>query len=129
MSEIKILVVDDEEVIRDLLKDIISAMGHEAVLAVDGKDGLNKFGTRDFNLVITDIRMPNMNGVEMYRKLKEKGYNGPILFITGDAPADLIEAINKIEQKGFLKKPFDMAAIMGEINQALSPEVESQSDV
>ena len=58
----KILVVDDEKGVRDILSEILSRMGYEVAVACNGGEGLNLFWTRTFDLVMTDLTMPDMDG-------------------------------------------------------------------
>jgi DNA-binding NtrC family response regulator len=82
MEELKILVVDDEEHTRLGYCEILKMGGHEVDMAVDGMDGLEMSGQKDYDLIITDLRMPRMNGIEFIEKLNEKGNNSKKIVIT-----------------------------------------------
>jgi len=78
----KILVVDDNDVLREVMPEILNALGYDNIdTASNGEEGLNKYAVADsvYNLVISDIIMPGMNGIEMYEKIKEseKSINCP----------------------------------------------------
>ena len=64
-----ILVVDDEELVRNLVVTVLSKLGHSCVTAIDGVDALNKMGENKFNAVVTDIEMPNMDGIILTREI------------------------------------------------------------
>jgi len=81
----KVLVVDDEEHIRNLISIILTNAGHEVVTATDGEEGLIRFDESLFDLVVTDIVMPKYNGDEIARHIHESGRNVPVIGITGTA--------------------------------------------
>ena len=67
-----ILVVDDEDNLRDVLVEVLSRDGHEVDSAVDGAEGLRRVEERRYDLVVTDLRMPGLEGPELYRALRER---------------------------------------------------------
>ncbi len=67
----KILVVDDSTVMRKLVIHILDKKGHESTQAADGQEAFDKFDSQAFDLIITDINMPNMNGFELTKKVRE----------------------------------------------------------
>jgi len=111
MSERKyILVVDDEIIMRDLLSDFLDMFDYDVVTAKDGvmaweilKESENE---RKFDLVITDINMPKMGGIDLSKKIKEKFPDMPIVFMTGYGIEKVKQDVEKAE--GFLAKPFDL---------------------
>src|SRR5437016_4990564 len=82
-SQTRILVVDDEEYVRDLLRDILEKEGCEAVVAEGGHQALSLFETGTFDAVFTDVGMPDMNGWELSRAVRERNSNIPVAVITG----------------------------------------------
>ena len=78
----KILVVDDEENIRELYKEEFEEMGFAVVTVPDGVQALAKMGADKFDLVTLDMRMPDMDGIETLRKMKEKDGTIPIIICT-----------------------------------------------
>ena len=79
----KILVVDDEAGIRSLLFDVLSGEGFNVTLAKDGRDSLDQMKSRRFDLLITDINMPELDGIELLRKMKEAGRRERVIVMTG----------------------------------------------
>src|SRR5947199_8432288 len=79
----RILVVDDEEYVRDLLRDILEKEGCEAVVAEGGHQALSLFENGNFDAVFTDIGMPDMNGWELSRAVRQRNHNIPVAVITG----------------------------------------------
>jgi len=83
----RVLVVDDEKGIRFLLSDALSNRGFEVSLASDGQESLEKLEKDRFDLVVTDINMPGLDGVAMLKSMKKTGRREKIIIMTGD-PAD-----------------------------------------
>jgi CheY-like chemotaxis protein len=80
----KIMVVDDESSIRMLLDDALSGEGFEVRLAKDGQECLDQMEADDFDLVITDLNMPRVDGIEMLRRMKSAGRKERVIILTGD---------------------------------------------
>jgi len=118
-TEIKILVVDDDQYILSLLIDTLKAIGYDSFGAVDGLDALGKLKQDTYNLVITDVKMPRMGGVELLTEIR-KIYPGlPVLYITGVASPEII---SEIVPNGFLTKPFRISQIETLIKNTLAPQ-------
>ena len=79
----KILIIDDEEEIRGLLQEIVSADGHVVDIAPDGVTGLEKLAVQPYDLVFTDVGMPGLSGWEVAKKVKEINQKTPVALITG----------------------------------------------
>ncbi len=79
----KILIVDDSKDIRDILSKVISLMGFEAAVASNGNEALNLFLTNSFDLVLTDLEMPDIDGWTLALHIKDKSPNTPVVLITG----------------------------------------------
>ena len=79
----KIMVVDDEPNIRNLLSDVLSEKGYKVTLAKDGQDSLDQLRRRRFDLLITDIEMPRLDGIGLINKMKRRGRKEKIIMMTG----------------------------------------------
>lgn len=81
-----VLVVDDESLIRQIISIILKSAGYKVVEAVSGNDALNKMTGRNFGLVITDLRMPGMDGIEFIKQLRsESAYRAvPVIMLTSE---------------------------------------------
>ena len=79
----RVLVVDDEDYVRHLLRDILSSLGHEAVEAEDGIKALELFDSQAFDAVFTDISMPGMSGWELARLIRERNSEVPLAIFSG----------------------------------------------
>lgn len=103
-----ILTVDDSASIRQTIKIALSAAGHQVNEAMNGVDGLRKADTAKFDLIITDLNMPEMDGLSMIRELRKKtSYSGiPILFLSTENDADMKGQAKAAGATGWLTKPF-----------------------
>jgi two-component system chemotaxis response regulator CheY len=105
----RILSVDDSSSIRQMVGFTLRKAGYEVVEAVDGKDGLGKAGGAKFDLVITDLNMPNMDGLQLIAALRQlPGYSFiPILMLTTESQAEKKDAGRKVGATGWIVKPFN----------------------
>ena len=83
-----ILFVDDHEVLARLSCEILEMQGYKAVSAYNAQDALKKFDENEFDVLVTDMRMEGMNGVELARKIREKSPSTPVIIVTGYGPID-----------------------------------------
>ena len=113
----RILIVDDDPLLLELLTDTLTAIGHETVPAGDGAIALDILQTEQFDLMITDIKMPNVDGLQLLKKVRRHYPKMPVLFITGVASR---EVIGQAEPDGFLAKPFRITHIEEMIEQTLT---------
>jgi PAS domain S-box-containing protein len=129
----KILVIDDEESIRRLLKIALTHKGHEVVTAETGEKGLEVFQTEKPEIVLTDIKMPGMDGIEVLKQLKEIEPNTQVIVITGHG--DMTSAIKalQLEASDFINKPITDETLEVAIKRAeyilwLKKELRSYTD-
>jgi len=104
-----ILTVDDSASIRMTTKIALTHAGYQVTEAVDGADGLNKAKGGSFDLIVTDLNMPNMNGLEMIEALRQSpAHTGiPIIFLTTESDADMKARAKAAGATGWVTKPFD----------------------
>lgn len=111
MSNVRILVVDDEQSILNLLTNCLSAEGYGIDTASDGIEATEKVLANDYNLVITDIMMPRLGGLDLLKNVKLSRPKLPVVIITGYATTEItIEAL-KLGAVDFLTKPFKLSEI------------------
>jgi len=108
----KILVIDDEELITKSLLKLLSNEGYNTTVVKSGKEALEKVKEIDFDLIISDVRMPDMDGIETIKEISsylEKSNKKPIpeVLITGYADADKYTSAMELEVNDYLYKPFD----------------------
>src|SRR6056297_3656460 len=103
--DISVLYVEDEQIIRDFIAKMLSRKVREFYLAFDGQEGLEKYKEHKPDLVITDIRMPNMNGLEMLREIKAIDEDVKVVITSAYSESDyFLEAIT-LGVNHFLLKP------------------------
>ena len=102
----KVLIVEDEIGIRILLSDLLSSKGFEVSMARDGKESLDKLVDGSFDLVVTDIHMPRLDGIEMLKWMKKEGRKEKIIIMTGDPSDQRLADIDMPLIETQLLKPF-----------------------
>ncbi|TFB13056.1 response regulator [Candidatus Marinimicrobia bacterium MT.SAG.4] len=110
-NSISILVVDDEPVYRKVMKRLLIKEGHRVTLAEDGIDGLRILKNKEFDIVLTDINMPNMNGWDFLRNIEELYPDIPAAIITGLSGQEKIHSEERSMAKRILKKPISFSEI------------------
>jgi two-component system nitrogen regulation response regulator NtrX len=114
-----ILVIDDEKSIRNTLKEILEYEQHEVDLAEDGPSGLEMISQDRYDVILCDIKMPNMDGMEVLSKIEETNAEVPVLMISGHGNIDTaVEAIKK-GAYDFIEKPLDLNRLLVTIRNAL----------
>ena len=117
----KILAVDDSASIRQMVSFTLKSAGYEVVDAVDGMDGLAKASKEKFDMIITDLNMPNLDGIGLItgaRKLP--GYSFvPILMLTTESQAEKKDEGRKADATGWIVKPFNGEQLVGALQKLL----------
>ncbi len=118
----EILVVDDEEIIIELYLQLLQALGHTIDTASTGLEALKKIESRDYDLVITDIKMPRMTGIQLYEKAvaAKPSMKGRFIFITGDMNSLTSQQMTTVTHNPCLLKPVNIEKIESTIRQVLS---------
>jgi two-component system chemotaxis response regulator CheY len=120
---LKILAVDDSDTMREMVKETLELGGYDVILAVDGIDGLKKFYEfPDIALVIADINMPNMNGIEMIREMRKLNSEVPILTLTTESEEHVKQKGREAGADGWIVKPFRPPQFLDIIKQVLEIE-------
>ncbi len=116
-----ILAVDDSASMRQMVAFTLKNAGFDVVEAVDGQDALEKAGTRDFSLVLTDQNMPRMDGLSLTRRLREspRYRNVPILVLTTESSDEVKQAGRAAGATGWMVKPFDPARLIEVIGKVI----------
>ena len=114
----KILIIDDERAIRSTLIEILQHEGYKAETAENGEDGLKKFSAENFDVVLCDIKMPKMDGIEFLEKAKAINPDVPIIMISGHGNIETaVEAVKK-GAYDFISKPPDLNRMLITIRNA-----------
>jgi response regulator RpfG family c-di-GMP phosphodiesterase len=117
--EARILIVDDEEAIRSLLVECLALRGYETAGAANGREALRRVAERPVDLILTDLRMPAMDGMELLRAIVERGDETAVVLVTAceDLPA-AVEAM-KAGAYDYLVKPLDLGMVTLAVERAL----------
>jgi DNA-binding NtrC family response regulator len=119
-NEIRILVIDDETYVRDMLVDMLRAEGYYVEGARDGNDGLQRLEQGTFHLVVTDIIMPEKEGVETIMAIRKQYEHVPVIAISGGGrltPDSYLNQAKLIGAKYIFKKPLDVDAFLDAVTQ------------
>lgn len=112
----KILIADDDDDSREMLAFLLQAEGWEVQEAKDGKEAIEKIVEESPDVLILDNRMPEITGVELYQKIKDKSINLPVIFATAyHFPEDLIETLGIAY---FVTKPYDITDLLNIVESA-----------
>ncbi|MGC9353442.1 MAG: sigma-54-dependent transcriptional regulator, partial [Mariniphaga sp.] len=115
----KILVIDDERSIRNTLKDILEYEKYEVDLAEDGKKGLEMVKQTGYDIILCDIKMPGMDGIEVLEQLNVMAPDSPVVMISGHGNIDTaVESIKK-GAYDFIEKPLDLNRLLITIRNAM----------
>lgn len=113
------MVIDDERSIRNTLKDILEYEKYQVDLADTGPAGLDKLKNGEYDVVLCDIKMPGMDGIEVLEKMDEQGFDAPVVMISGHGNIDTaVEAIKK-GAFDFIEKPLDLNRLLITIRNAM----------
>ncbi len=113
-----ILAIDDSKLIRNMLNNVLSGAGHTLAMAADGKEGADMAAASQFDLIITDINMPEINGLDLARLLREKEeYKTiPIIFLTTEASDEFKAKGKEIKNTTWITKPFSPLSLLTVFN-------------
>ncbi|MDA8306811.1 MAG: FAD-dependent oxidoreductase [Deltaproteobacteria bacterium] len=113
----RILVVDDELVVRDSLKEWLVVEGFSVDMAASGAEAIDLFSSNDYGLVLLDVKMPGMDGVEALQIIREIKPDLPVLMMTAYATVETAVQAMKIGADDYLMKPFDIEALVAKVVQ------------
>lgn len=120
MQKEKVLIIDDEEYILSLSKDILLKNNYTVKTAINGIDGLTLFEKEPFDLILTDMKMPGMDGLDVIKQVRANNKEIPIIIITGHGTLDIAIKSLRLGAQGFLLKPFTPAELRASIADALA---------
>jgi DNA-binding NtrC family response regulator len=123
----RILVIDDEPDMRVLLEQTLKAAGHEVILAADGREGVERYRASPADLVITDLYMPNQEGLETIGELRRRFPEVAIIAMSGKAAAlTMLSIAQKFGAIGILHKPFLTEELIAAVGKALGGKSPTQ---
>jgi two-component system, NtrC family, response regulator PilR len=122
-KKLHILAVDDEPAIGESIAYALEAPHRKIVVAKDGNDALAKVAQEEFDVVITDHRMPRSGGLELVRKLRQRNFNGRIVVLSAHLSPDNIGTYEELAVDEIVGKPFDFQELR-DIITGLEAEIE-----
>lgn len=117
-----ILVVEDDAVVREVVREVLALGGYDVISATSGEEAL-QLATEHrvaLDLVVTDVVMPGIGGGEVARRVAEGCPGTPVLFMSGYSDSDLIEQGVRSEQVPFLRKPFTPDSLLSKVRELLT---------
>ncbi|NNU79185.1 response regulator [Halovulum dunhuangense] len=115
----RVLAVDDTRALRAMLADCLTRAGHEVILAADGIEALDQLRRHKPDIVITDLNMPRMNGLDFIEAARQEpeGQSLPMLLLTTETAQALKDRARAVRATGWITKPFDPKQILSLVDQ------------
>jgi signal transduction histidine kinase len=114
----RVLLVEDDEAVREVLVDSLAAHGFAVELATCAEDALERWRDADFDLLVTDVVLPGIDGQQLARQIRKLSSDTPVLFMSGYT-GDLLEAADLGSSRAFLQKPFSSAAFVDRVRELI----------
>ena len=118
-----ILIVDDSASLRQVVNIALASAGYEVIEAVDGVDALTKLDGRKIHLIISDVNMPNMDGITLVKEIKQKpDYKfTPIIMLTTESQDDMKAQGQAAGARAWVVKPFQPAQMLAAVSKLIAP--------
>jgi len=128
MEKKKVLVIDDEQIVLDSVSQILIDENYEVDVSLSGREGLDWAIERPYDIILTDIRMPDIGGMRVLRDIKRVKSSLPVVIITGYATTKSAVQAMKLGAAEYIEKPFEPEQLLEAVDRALgiSPEDEEQ---
>jgi type IV pilus assembly protein PilB len=118
-AQASILVAEDEEDTRKLIVRFLEGQGHEVTASKDGVDALLHLGKKHFDLILSDIRMPNLDGFKLLEMISQKGIDAPVIFLTAMTRAEEEQKGIELGAMDYIKKPIRKETFLSRVQKAL----------
>src|ERR1039457_1896178 len=129
MTNQRVLVVDDETKMQRVLEIMLKRMGHAVVCTGNGLEALQSLQESPSDLIITDLRMPGMDGIELLRELRAQGNEVPVIIMTAYGTIDSAVEAMKLGASEYIVRPFEVGALELAINRILADgQIRRQND-
>jgi DNA-binding NtrC family response regulator len=119
MSKAKVLVIDDEQIVRTSCSRALVPEGYDVKLAKNGLEGLSMIKEEGFEIILTDLKMPDMDGIEVLKRIKEGWPSIEVIIITGYQTVDTAVKSIKLGAFDYIEKPFTPDALITAVAKAL----------
>jgi len=118
-----IMIVDDSASLRQVVAIALKGAGYDVLEASDGKDALTKLSGQKVHLIVSDVNMPNMDGISMVKEIKKlPNYKfTPIMMLTTESDMDKKMAVKQADAKGWLVKPFQPPTLLDAVSKLVLP--------
>lgn len=114
-----VLVVEDEPEVRELVSEALSVAGHQTIIASDGLEAINLLQTKKPDLIISDVNMPKLDGFAMVAKIRDRGIETPVIFLTARSEKPDVGLGFRIGADDYVAKPFGIEEIVLRVNAVL----------
>ena len=121
-KNIKILVVDDDQVVCDVVSQTLAMGGYRCTTVLRSGDALDKLATEKFNLVVLDIKLPDMSGIEVLRQIQSKRNDTPVIMLSAVNDVDTAVEAMKLGASDYIVKPFGLDRLDKSVRMALEAE-------
>ena len=118
-AKFNVLVVDDNESMREVLTIMLSRRGFRCESATNGTEAMQKVKQSNFDAVITDLRMPEMDGIVLTRELNQHFSDLPVMIMTAQLDESLVESVVSAGARELLRKPFEISELMTRLHKML----------
>ena len=125
----RVLVIDDEAPIRDLICTVLSSAGYEPVAAETSRSALTQVARDTLSLVVSDIRMPDLTGIELLEAVRSVRPSLPVVLVSGFGTYDDLRAALDRGAHGFVPKPFTQSELLTAVEQAIGRATKTEADV
>ncbi len=119
MESKTVLIVDDQLSMREMLSDLLDMMGHESIAVEGGSQALQQLDESDIDLVITDLNMPKMDGMELMKRIKDQTPAMPVIVITGYGTFHTEKQVISNGADGYIPKPCTIHRVQETVTAAL----------
>ncbi|MBU2700698.1 two-component system response regulator (stage 0 sporulation protein F) [Sporomusaceae bacterium BoRhaA] len=124
-----VLVIDDQPGIRRLLVEVLKEEGYQVVTASNGYDGLQEAQVVKPQLILMDMKMPGMDGIETLKELKRVGQGDRVIMMTAYGELDLVNQAREIGAYDYITKPFDIIALCQTIQEIMTHSAQDQTKI
>ena len=117
-DSIRVLIIDDQPGIRRLLAEILTEEGYSVITAINGIEGITKAQEMQPHIILVDMKMPGIDGLETLRELKQRNPREKVIMMTAYGELDLVNQARELGSVGYVTKPFDLLRLCSMIKDA-----------